>query len=131
METEKAFLEALGQVKKWRIEGRELELFDGEGRMLARFEARPAAGSAGVGRNTDGVNEDLTLPDPKKVLLGSGSQNRFIRLESAGRLARPEVEALVAAAVAQGRTPVPTSGRRKVIIPSVSAKQRARRRTAR
>ncbi len=34
------------------------------------------------------------LPDPKKLLLGSGNQTRFIRLESAGVLARPEVEAL-------------------------------------
>src|ERR1019366_1489974 len=43
-----------------------------------------------------------TLPDPKKVLLGSGSQTRFIRLESAGALTRPEVEALVAAAIVKG-----------------------------
>src|SRR5208283_5898582 len=47
-----------------------------------------------------------TLPDPHKILLGSGSQNRFIRLESKETLSRPEVETLIAAAVAQGKTPV-------------------------
>ena len=67
------------------------------------------------------------LPDPKKVLLGSGNQTRFIRLESAAVLARPEVEALFAAAIARAKTPLSAAGRRKVIIRSVSAKQRPRR----
>ncbi|MGH9367897.1 MAG: hypothetical protein ACRD3M_09520 [Thermoanaerobaculia bacterium] len=83
-----------------------------------------AAGGNGVGLS---FYRGATLPDPKKILLGSGSQNRFIRLESTERLARPEVEALIAAAVAQARTPLPASGRRKLIIRSVSTKQRSRR----
>jgi hypothetical protein len=33
-----------------------------------------------------------TLPDPHKILKGSGNQVRTIRLESAATLARPEVE---------------------------------------
>jgi hypothetical protein len=71
-----------------------------------------------------------TLPDPKKVLLGSGSQTRFIRLESAGALTRPEVEALVAAAIVKGKRPLPATGRGRLIIRSVSATQRPRRTTA-
>ena len=71
------------------------------------------------------------LPDPKKILLGSGSQTRFIRLESAKVLARPEVEALLAAAIKRAKTPLPETGRGKLIIKSVSAKQRPRRRLAR
>src|SRR5438132_13229557 len=67
------------------------------------------------------------LPDPKKVLLGSGNQTRFIRLESAGVLARPEVRALLAAAIARARAPLPPTGRGKLVIRSVSAKQRPRR----
>jgi hypothetical protein len=67
------------------------------------------------------------LPDPHKILLGSGSQNRFIRLESAEALRRPEVEALISAAVAQSKTPLPSSRRGKLIIRSISAKQRPRR----
>ena len=70
------------------------------------------------------------LPDPKKVLLGSGNQTRFIRLESAKVLARPEVEALVAAAIAQAKTPLPATGRGKLVIRSVSAKQRPRRKSS-
>jgi hypothetical protein len=68
-----------------------------------------------------------TLPDPKKLLQGSGNQTRFIRLDSPEVLARPEVEALLAAAIAQGK-PLPAKGRGKLIIRSVAAKQRARRR---
>jgi len=71
-----------------------------------------------------------TLPDPHKLLLGSGSQNRFIRLESAATLARPEVEALVAAAVARARAPLAEKGKGRLIIRSISAKQRPRRKPA-
>jgi hypothetical protein len=67
------------------------------------------------------------LPDPKTILRGSGNQTRSIRLESADVLARPEVEALIAAAVAQAKAPMATSGRGKLLIRSVSAKQRPRR----
>jgi len=68
-----------------------------------------------------------TLPDPHKILLGSGNQTRFIRLESAATLAKPEVEALLRAAVAQAKSPLPATGRGYTIIKSVSAKQRPRR----
>jgi Domain of unknown function (DU1801) len=67
------------------------------------------------------------LPDPHKILLGSGTQNRFVRLESAETLRRPEVKALIEAALAQAKTPFPSSGGRKVIIRSISAKQKPRR----
>jgi hypothetical protein len=68
-----------------------------------------------------------SLFDPQKILLGSGNQTRFIRLETVDVLARPEVEALISAAVAQTRTPLPIRGRGKLIIRSVSLKQRPRR----
>jgi Domain of unknown function (DU1801) len=71
------------------------------------------------------------LPDPKKLLLGAGTQTRFIRLESAAVLARPEVKALVAAAIARAKTPLPSTGRGTLIIRSVSATQRPRRKPAR
>jgi hypothetical protein len=45
-----------------------------------------------------------SLPDPKGILLGSGRQTRFIRVESADVLSRPEVEALIGAAVSRART---------------------------
>jgi hypothetical protein len=67
------------------------------------------------------------LPDPKRILLGSGSQNRFIRLESARDLNKPDVDALIRAAIAQGKAPLPEKGRGTLVIRSVSAKQRPRR----
>jgi len=67
------------------------------------------------------------LPDPHRILLGSGTQNRFVRLESAAVLNRPEVQALLTAAIDQARTPFPGSGSRKVIIRSISKKQKPRR----
>jgi len=68
------------------------------------------------------------LPDPQRLLLGSGKLNRFIRVESAKALGRPEVEALIAAAVAQSKPPAPTTASGKLIIKSISTKQRPRRR---
>jgi hypothetical protein len=67
------------------------------------------------------------LADPAKILEGSGNQTRFIRLEGAATLARPQVEALLAAAIKQAKTPLPTSGRGYTIIKSISIKQRPRR----
>src|SRR6516162_4040461 len=48
-----------------------------------------AAGASGVGLC---FLHGAKLRDPHKILLGSGNQTRFIRLESADVLARPEVE---------------------------------------
>jgi hypothetical protein len=92
---------------------------------------RPSDCVASIAAGANGVAlsfyRGATLPDPQKVLLGSGRQNRFVRLESAATLMRPEVEALIAAAVSQAKTPMPASGRGKLIIRSISEKQRSRR----
>lgn len=48
-----------------------------------------AAGANGVGLC---FTRGASLRDPKKILLGSGNQTRFIRLESADVLARPELK---------------------------------------
>src|ERR1700726_5292584 len=86
-----------------------------------------AAAANGVGLS---FYYGATLPDPHKLLLGSGSQNRFIRIESAATLARPEVEELIAAAIAQAERPLPGSGRGKLVIRSISKKQRQRRKAS-
>lgn len=39
METETTFFKALGQVRKWKISGQKLELYDGDGKALAQLEA--------------------------------------------------------------------------------------------
>jgi hypothetical protein len=68
-----------------------------------------------------------TLPDPHGLLQGSGSQNRFIRLESEATLALPEVQALISAAVDQAKSPLPAGGAGHTLVKSISAKQRPRR----
>jgi hypothetical protein len=83
-----------------------------------------AAGANGVGLS---FYRGADLPDPTRILLGSGNQNRFIRFGAVEMLGRAEVEALIAAAVAQAKTPLPASGGGKLIIRSISAKQRPRR----
>jgi hypothetical protein len=72
-----------------------------------------------------------SLPDPQKILSGAGKQSRFLHLESAQTLAQPAVEALIAAAVDKAKQPFPAEGGGRLIIRSVSAKQRPRRRPAR
>src|SRR5450631_3925899 len=58
-----------------------------------------AAAANGVGLS---FYYGATLPDPLGLLLGGGSQNRFLRIESAAMLAQPAVDALIAAAIGQG-----------------------------
>lgn len=86
-----------------------------------------AAGANGIGLC---FIQGAALPDPAKLLLGSGYQTRFIRLESTAVLARPAVVALLAAAVARARTRFRAGGRVELIIRSVSAKQRPRRKVS-
>jgi hypothetical protein len=69
----------------------------------------------------------VALADPHHLLLGSGNQGRFVRLESADMLDRPEIDALVTAAIKEIDTPLPRSGRGRLVIRSVSPKQRLRR----
>ena len=72
-------------------------------------------------------NQGPQLPDPKKLLRGSGKQTRFVPVDAAGQLAHPDVEAMIAAAIDQARIPLPSAGKGRVIIRGAAAKQRPRR----
>jgi hypothetical protein len=69
----------------------------------------------------------VTLPDPDKILLGSGNQTRTIRLEGPATLSKAPVERLIKAAIAQAKAPLLKTGKGKLIIKSISVKQRPRR----
>ena len=90
---------------------------------------RPSDAVVSIAAAANGVGmcfiQGAKLPDPAKVLSGSGKQTRFLRLPSAAALARPEVEALLAAAVARAKPSAQKRG--TLIIRSISAKQRPRR----
>ena len=68
-----------------------------------------------------------SLPDPEKMLLGSGEQTRFVRLPSADVLEQPAVQTLLQVAAERAQTMLPATGRGKLVIRSVSTKQRPRR----
>jgi hypothetical protein len=63
------------------------------------------------------------LPDPGKLLQGS-CQTRWIHLEGASTVARPQVARLIDEAVAGNRVPFARAGRGSVVIRSTSAKRR-------
>jgi len=76
------------------------------------------------------------LPDPTRRLEGKGNVVRNIRLYSLGEpdekvLDDPEVQELMNVALHRAKVPMPTGGSRKLIIKSVSAHQKPRRRAPR
>src|SRR5262245_57837419 len=75
-----------------------------------------AAASNGVGLC---FTHGARLADPKKILVGSGKQTRFLRLESAAVLDRAEVKAILRIAAAHAKASMPTTGRGKLIIRAV------------
>ena len=73
-------------------------------------------------------NRGKELPDPAKLLLGSGKQVRWIHVEGASTLARPAVASLIDEAIARNRVPFARAGRGSVV--DRAASQRRRRRPA-
>jgi hypothetical protein len=69
----------------------------------------------------------VALADPHGLLLGSGNQGRFIRLESAATLDRREIDDLVEAAITETDTPLSKRGKGYTVIKSASPNRRRRR----
>lgn len=96
---------------------------------------QPTDGIVSIAARPDGVRLYLTrgpqLPDPKKLLMGSGKQVRFIRVEAARELAHPDVEALIAAAIDQATVPLATEGRGKLVTRTFAGKPGPRRKQTR
>ena len=86
-------------------------------------------GVLAIRATADGVklyfNQGKELPDPAKLLQGS-SQARWIDVEGASTLARPEIARLIDEAIARNRVPFELAGRGAVVIRSTSAKKRGR-----
>ena len=75
------------------------------------------------------LQSGIRLPDPKRLLKGTGKRVRHIVLESAADLDRPAVRALMREALARAVVPIDRGGAHRLVIKSVSAKQRPRRPT--
>jgi hypothetical protein len=67
------------------------------------------------------------LSDPDHLLQGSGNLVRFIPLESPAMIDSAPVRRLMAQALKGARVPLPRTGKGKLIIKAISAKQRPRR----
>lgn len=84
-------------------------------------------GVLAIRASADGVklyfNQGKDLPDPEKLLQGSANA-RWIDVEGASTLARPEAARLIEEAIARNRAPFAESGRGSVIIRSTSVKKR-------
>ncbi len=92
---------------------------------------RPSDAILSIAAHAKGVAlcflEGATLPDPQGVLRGSGKQVRSVRLPSGRTLDEPAVAGLIRAAVAASDAPFAKTGRGRLVIRSISAKQRPRR----
>ncbi len=71
------------------------------------------------------------LPDPKKMLLGSAKQTRYVEIESLKTLKVPEVEGFMAAAAAAAKTPFTAGGGGNLVIKTFRTKTPAKRKTTR
>jgi hypothetical protein len=67
------------------------------------------------------------LPDPAGLLRGEGNQVRHVRLDPPERWDLPEVQDLISEALARSEPPFDPAAEPRLIIKSISAKQRPRR----
>lgn len=56
------------------------------------------------------------LPDPEKLLQGSGKQMRWMQVERASTLSRPEVASLIDGAIALNSAPFASDGRGSLVL---------------
>lgn len=74
-------------------------------------------------------NRGQELPDPERLLQGTGGQVRWILVEGAPTLARPSVKRLIDSALALNRVPFARAGRGPVVVRPTSAVRRRQRRS--
>ena len=67
------------------------------------------------------------LNDPKRLLKGSGTRIRHIVLESADDLDKQDIRVLMAEALELAYVPFDAAQKNRIVIKSISAKQRPRR----
>ena len=65
-------------------------------------------------------NRGKGLPDPEKLLRGSGNQTRWIALEGASTIRRSAVASLIDEAIARNRVPFADTGRGPIVVRSAS-----------
>ena len=67
------------------------------------------------------------LADPGKLLKGGGSRVRHVRLMTAEAFDDPPIQALIGEALEKAAVPIDPAAEQRLVIKSISAKQRRRR----
>ena len=92
---------------------------------------RPSDAILSLAAQAKGVSlcflQGAALPDPNRILRGSGNKVRNVRLDSIATLDQPEVRAMIDVALERAKVPMDPGGKRRLIIRSISPKQRPRR----
>jgi hypothetical protein len=71
--------------------------------------------------------QGASIPDPQKLLKGSGPAIRHIRVDSPAVLDDPAVRAMMTEAVSRAAVPFDPKGTHRLILRAISARQRPRR----
>lgn len=83
-----------------------------------------------IAARADGVflyfSQGPKLPDPKRILRGSGKQTRFVQVETVSQLADPDVETFIAATIDQAKVPLAAKGKGRLIFKSAAPTKRLR-----
>jgi hypothetical protein len=125
-------IRALRNTLRQRLVGANELVYDNYNFLVIAYcpTEKPTDSFFSIGADKHGANlffgyTGTKVADPQRVLQGSGASNRFLRLDSAKALDRPEVKALIASAVEISKPMGEDKGR--LIIRSVSPRQRPRR----
>jgi hypothetical protein len=122
---------ALAAVKV-RLPGATIMVYDNYNALAIGFGATDRVGSivCSIALYPRWVSLFLThgpsLPDPEGLLEGEGGVVRHVKL-TGDRVEDPAVWALLAAAAASVASPIDPAGEERLVIKSISAKQRPRR----
>jgi hypothetical protein len=128
-----ALTRALMVKTKARIPGATIMVYDNYNALAIGFGPSDRAGQAVLSLAvmprwvTLCFLRGVGLPDPHRLLNGSGSQVRHVRLHTPDAFDDPRVQDLIGAALQRCEPAIDQAREQKLIIKSISAKQRPRR----
>ncbi len=128
---QKLFRSVRTAIRRWFPSANELA-YDYKTSIVIAYSPtnRGIDGIVSIAARPDGVRlyfaHGPELSDPKRLLLGSAKQTRYISVDTVRRLARPDVKALLAAAVEQASVPLPSKGKGRLLIRGSAAKRKTR-----
>src|SRR3954468_15908056 len=128
-----ALTRALNHKMKRRVPGAVIMVYDNYNALAIGFGPTERAGQAVLSLAvmprwvTLCFLFGVGLPDPYRLLQGSGSRVRHIRLHTSEAFEDPRVQELIAAALERCEPPIDQAAEQRLIIKSVSANQRPRR----